>query len=187
MARNNLSVYISYLLRHKPQDIGLAMDRQGWVSVNGLIEGINREGTYTLDRAKLEQIVAEDSKDRYRFSEDGTRIKACQGHSIDGVEPELEYLAPPPYLYHGTTEAAAEKIRSSGAVSKMGRHAVHMQEEPAKAWLSATRWRQPPVLLKINAAAMHEAGFRFGRTENGGWCTESVPIAYVAAWLKEPV
>jgi len=186
MARKNISVYISYLLRHKPEDIGLTMDRHGWASVEELIDGINRKGTYTLDRAKLEQIVAEDNKGRYRFSEDGTKIKACQGHSVDWVEPELELLAPPAYLYHGTTAAAADKIRNSGVISKMGRHAVHMQEDPAKAWQSAMRWHQTPVLLKIDAAAMYEAGFLFGRTENGVWCTESVPTEYVAAYLTEP-
>lgn len=185
MARNNLSVYISYLLRHKPQDIGLAMDRHGWVSVEELIGGVNRTGKYELDRTRLEEIVRQDSKGRYRLSEDGERIKACQGHSIDWVEPEVELLPPPRYLYHGTTAAAAEQILESGAIRRMSRHAVHMQADPEKAWQSAKRWRKTPVVLKIDAQAMHSAGYSFGKTENGVWCTELVPVAFIAEQLKE--
>lgn len=187
MARQkNISVYISYLLRHDPADVGLEMDRHGWVDAQALIEGVCRKG-HSLDRTGLEQIVAGDSKGRYRFSEDGSRIKACQGHSLDFVEPELEILVPPEYLYHGTTAEALEKILASGAISKMGRHAVHMQSDPAKAWQSARRWRKTPVVLKIAALAMHGAGYGFGKTENNVWCTETVPVRYLAAqlWTEE--
>ena len=183
MARQkNVSVYISYLLRHDPADAGLTVDNHGWVDVEALIEGVNRKG-YALDRERLAQLVAQDSKGRYRLSEDGKQIKACQGHSLSFVEPELEHLEPPEYLYHGTTREALEKILSSGGISKMGRHAVHMQSDPAKAWQSAKRWRKTPVVLKIAAGAMYVAGFRFGKTENGVWCTESVPSEYLAEQL----
>lgn len=114
------------------------------VSVEDLIQGVNEAGKYQLDLEKLEDIVAQDSKGRYRFNGDHSKIKACQGHSIPWVEPELEYLTPPEFLYHGTTTAAVEKIRKSGAISKMSRHAVHLQADPEKAWQSAVRWHQTP-------------------------------------------
>ena len=82
-----LSVYLSYLLRHHPEDAGLDMDTHGWVSVDDLIEGVNGREKYTLDRNRLERLVAEDSKGRYRFNEDHSRIKRCQGHSIPLGEP----------------------------------------------------------------------------------------------------
>lgn len=185
MAKKNVSVYLSYLLRHKPDDAGLKMDKHGWVSVEELIEGINNSGTYTLDFTQLEEIVRQDSKGRYRFSDDCLKIKACQGHSIPWIEPEMEYLAPPKYLYHGTTTVAAEKIMKSGAISKMSRHAVHMQEEPDKAWQSATRWHLTPVVLKIDADTMHRDGHVFGKTENNVWCTECVPTEYIVGQLTE--
>ena len=100
--------------------------------------------------------------------------------------PEMEFLAPPAFLYHGTTSAAAEKIRKSGAISKMSRHAVHMQEDPARAWESACRWHLTPVVLKINAGEMSRSGFVFGKTENDVWCTDSVPIAYVVGQITDP-
>lgn len=186
MARKkDVSVYISYLLRHKPEDIGLEMDHHGWVSTDALIDGINKKGMYMLDLPALEEIVAQDSKGRYRFNPDHTKIKACQGHSIKWVEPELEILTPPKYLYHGTTTDAAEKIIKSGSIHKMGRHAVHMQEDPAKAWQSATRWRLTPVILKIDAEEMHRSGFVFGKTENHVWCTERVPAAYIVGEILQ--
>lgn len=186
VAQKNLSVYLSFLLRHKPQEIGLDMDQHGWVAVEELIAGVNRSGKYELDETLLAQIVAQDSKGRYRFSEDRTRIKACQGHSLDWVEPELEYLTPPAFLYHGTTTVALEKIMQSGGIRKMSRHAVHMQAEAAKAWQSATRWHLTPVVLKIAAGDMSRAGFAFGKTENSVWCTDHVPVGYIVEQLLEP-
>ena len=184
MAKKPISVYLSFLLRHRPEAIQLEMDQHGWVSVEQLIEGINNAGKYRLDREKLEKIVAQDSKGRYRFNADHSKIKACQGHSIPWVQPELEYLSTPDYLYHGTTTAAVEKIMESGAISKMSRHAVHLQADPEKAWQSAIRWRLTPVVLKIDAKRMSGDGFVFGKTENEVWCTESVPVEYIAEVLS---
>ena len=105
----HLPIFLSYLLRHAPQEAGLDMDSHGWVSATQLIQGINATGRYQLDWETLEEIVATDDKGRFRFSEDGQRIKACQGHSIPWVHPELELLPPPQFLYHGTTTAAMGK------------------------------------------------------------------------------
>ena len=178
--QTNLSKYLSFLLRHKPEDLHLDMDRHGWVSVAALIDGMNKKGSYQLDPEKLREIVDTDDKGRYRLSDDGQKIKACQGHSIPWIEPEMEYAEPPLYLYHGTTTAALEKILKSGAITKQKRHAVHMQADPQKAWQSAVRWHLTPVLLKINAKEMHGRGFVFGKTENAVWCTETVPTEFIA-------
>lgn len=177
------SVYLAYLLRHDPQSIGLTMDVHGWVDVEELLARVNGAGKYTMTRELLEEIVREDTKGRYRFSPDGSRIKACQGHSIPWIQPELTILPPPEYLYHGTTREAYEKILRSGGISRMGRHAVHMQAEEAKAWQSARRWRKPPVVLKIHAGKMREDGIVFGVSDNGVWCAEAVPVKYIAQVL----
>ena len=175
-----LSIYLSYLLRHAPQDAGLEMDLRGWVFVEHLIQGINATGKYRIDLERLKMIVATDDEGRFIFSEDGQKIKACQGHSISWVQPELEIMPPPPHLYHGTNTEALEKIMATGAILKMSRHAVHMQKEKEKAWQSAVRWRgKKPVVLVIDSAALSEAGTEFGKTENGVWCCEKVPTSYV--------
>ena len=184
MGSVKLSVFLSYLLRHNPDEVGLSMDRHGWVSVEELIESVNEKSRHTLTRELLEEIVAEDNKGRYRFSEDGSRIKACQGHTLDWVEPELIEKEPPAYLYHGTTEEAYEKIMESGGISRMSRHAVHMQAVKAKAWQSAKRWRKTPVLLVIDAHQMAADGMKFGVSENEVWCTEFVPAKYITEVLR---
>ncbi len=83
MSKNDrLSVYISLLLRHRPEIINMNMDKHGWVLVKDLIDGINRTRKYVVDEALLRAIVENDKKGRYRYNEDGTKIKACQGQSI---------------------------------------------------------------------------------------------------------
>ena len=184
MEYQKLSIHLSYLLRHNPGSIGLQMDSHGWVDAGELIRRVNEAGKHRLTRDLLEQIVANDPKGRYRFSPDGTRIKACQGHSLEWVQPELTVCPPPRYLYHGTTARALSDIRASGFISKMNRHAVHMQQEPEKAWLSAVRRRnQTPVLLQIDAEKMYADGHVFGLSDNGVWCTEQVPVAYICREL----
>ena len=162
---NELSKYLCLLLRHQPEKAELDMDSHGWVSVEQLIDGVNRHSSYKLDSELLEQIVAEDNKGRYRYDEKHEKIKCCQGHSVPWVEPELEYCEPPEFLYHGTTTKALEAIEDSGAIKKMARHAVHMQADISKAWQSAERWRKPPVVLKIAAVEMNKDGYRFGTVD----------------------
>ena len=179
MRISELSKYLCLLLRHQPDKAELDMDKHGWVSVEQLIDGVNRFSSYHLDRTLLEKIVAEDNKGRYRFDENHEMIKCCQGHSIAWVEPELDYCEPPEFLYHGTTSKSLEAIEESGAIKKMKRHAVHMQADINKAWQSAERWHKTPVVLKIAASEMYSDGYRFGVTENEVWCTEKVPVKYV--------
>ncbi len=179
MSKDAVSIYIAYLLRHHPEAAGLRMDHHGWVATEELIDGINRSEKYTISFEQLQKIVAADKKGRYRFNEDETRIKACQGHSIPWVEPELTVMNPPEFLYHGTTAEASRKIWSSGSIHKMSRHAVHMQADPDQAWQSAERWHTTPVVLKIAARNMSIDGITFGVSDNGVWCTEDVPVQYI--------
>lgn len=184
-----LSVYLCYLLRHAPQDVALEMDRHGWVSVAQLIQNINGAGNYLLTEGKLQEIVATDSKGRYRFSEDGKRIKACQGHSIPWVEPELQEMPPPAVLYHGTTTEAKDAILKTGAILRMERHAVHLTEDFEMAWKSACRRKgKHPCVLKIAALALSETGTVFGKSENDVWCCEQIPTAFIREILyQKPV
>lgn len=177
--KKDISIYLSYILRHKPDDIDLAMDKHGWVDVAQLIDKINSNSSYSITLSQLKDIVASDNKGRYRFNTDGSRIKACQGHSIPWVEPELDYRTPPDFLYHGTTLEAYRKIQKSGHISKMSRHAVHLTADESMAWKSAKRWNKTPIVLKISAHDMCETGYVFGCSDNDVWCIEEVPMCYV--------
>ena len=179
------SVYIAYLLRHDPGSLSLTMDAHGWVSVEELLARIRAGGKYRISREVLDEIVRTDNKGRFRYNDDGTKIKACQGHSIPWVEPELAIEEPPTYLNHGTTLEAWRKIQESGSIRPMGRHAVHMQAEEAKARQSARRWKKVPVVLKINAAAMYSEGTVFGVSDNGVWCVDAVPVDRILADIYE--
>lgn len=180
----DISVYLCFLLRHKPEAANLDMDRHGWVSVRQLVDNVNHVGRYRLTVQQLKQIVKNDSKGRYRFNVDQTRIKACQGHSIPWVEPELTYLPPPEFLYHGTTRTAWRKIQKSGAIHKMDRHAVHMQADEEKAWQSAYRWHQDAIVLKIAAQKMYQDGIVVGVSDNDVWCADQVDVRYVYEILE---
>ena len=91
-----ISKYISLILRHKPEVIGIQLDAHGWADVNALLAGISKK--YFIDRDILEEIVRSDSKQRYVFNEDRTRIRASQGHSVQ-VDVELPVAEPPETLY----------------------------------------------------------------------------------------
>ena len=185
-SNTRLSVFLSKLLRHEPELLGLDMDIHGWVPVKQLIQAINDEGSFHITPDLLREIVATDEKGRYRFNDGETKIKACQGHSIPWVIPELTYADPPDRLYHGTTSEAWSLIERSGGIQRMTRHAVHLQADLDKAWASALRWHgKTPVVLIVDAAGMAADGYVFGRSDNGVWCTETVPERYIVQldWL----
>ena len=121
-----LSKFLSLILRHKPQLIGLELDPQGWADTDDLLDKCNQFGK-KLDKETLLHIVANDNKKRYSFSEDGSKIRASQGHSI---KVELGYTAqvPPRLLYHGTATRFLNSIMEEGLI-KGKRHHVHLSAE----------------------------------------------------------
>lgn len=181
-----ISTYLCFILRHSPQEIGEPheiMDIHGWVSVDTLIKGVNNRGKCHITKSVLEKIVADDNKGRYRFDQYKSKIKCCQGHSIEWIEPELTYKEPPEFLYHGTNTNAMNKIIASGCISKMKRHAVHMQADVEKAKQSAERWHLTPVILKIAALELYKKGVQFGVTENDVWCAEEISAEYIVDYI----
>jgi putative RNA 2'-phosphotransferase len=107
-----LSKFLSFVLRHKPDAIGLALDPQGWASIDELTEKANAAGTQ-FGREDLLHVVETSDKKRFSVSDDGQRIRAAQGHSVS-VELGLSPQVPPPVLYHGTATRFVESILSEG-------------------------------------------------------------------------
>ncbi len=163
------------MLRHRPELIGLELDAGGWADVEAVIQGARSRG-HEVDRARLDQIVASSDKQRFAYSEGGTRIRANQGHSVE-VELGLEAVPPPDVLFHGTIEAALPSIRAQGLV-KRKRHHVHLSPDVATATVVGGR-RGTPVVLEVDAAAMNAAGRAFYRSENGVWLTDHVPARFL--------
>lgn len=177
-----LSRFLCYVLRHKPGDLNLLMDHQGFVSVKQLIKNVNKYTSYELNEDILQEIVDTDSKGRYEYT--GDEIRCVQGHSIPWVDPKPIIKEPPMYLYHGTTMEAFELIKKDGEIKKMKRHAVHMQADVSKAIQSAKRWSSSnPVVLVIDAHAMYNDGYEFGVTRNNIWLTDHVPTKYISHYI----
>ena len=186
------SRFISLILRHKPQVIGISLDEHGWADVQALIDGVNARGGHHLDRETLEEIVRTDDKQRYSFSEDGTRIRANQGHSVP-VDVELEEALPPPLLYHGTGEKYVRSIDEKGLLPK-ARGGGHLSSDVESAIEVGERHGKPVVYtvdlveeLERNArtAAMAADGYTFYLSANHVWLTKAVPPRYLSKIQKE--
>lgn len=174
MSLIDTSRFISLILRHKPQIIGITLDEHGWANTKELIAGVNTR--YPLDAATLEQIVRMDDKQRYSFNEDQTLIRANQGHSIP-VDVELEEIAPPQFLWHGTGEKYTQSIEVQGLIPK-SRLYVHLSADKATAHKVGSRHGNP-VIFCVLSGAMYRNGFRFYRSVNGVWLTKAVPAMYL--------
>lgn len=171
---NKISKFISLILRHKPETIGIKLDEHGWANVNELIQGINKQQLFTID--DLEEIVASDSKQRYSFNEDKTLIRANQGHSIP-VDVELKETVPLDELWHGTGEKYVSSIEKEGLISK-SRLYVHLSSDVETAIKVGTRHGKP-VIFKVDTKKMYEDGFKFYLSVNGVWLTKYVPLKYL--------
>lgn len=169
------SKFLSLVLRHKPQTIGIRLDEGGWARIDELIAKARGAGV-NLTEELLHEVVEKNDKKRFALSEDRLRIRASQGHSIQ-VSLELEPREPPEFLYHGTASRFVESIRESGLV-RGGRNHVHLSKDERTA-VSVGQRHGKPVVLVIKAGRMHEEGFQFFLSANGVWLTEKVPTDYI--------
>jgi putative RNA 2'-phosphotransferase len=169
------SKFLSLVLRHEPERVGLKLGDAGWVGVKELLEAVNRHGV-SLRIDQLKHVVATSDKKRFAFSEDGLRIRASQGHS---VEIDLQYppQEPPEILYHGTAVRFLDSIRLNG-LQKMERHDVHLSAE-TKLTVQVGSRHGNPALLTIRAGDMHKAGFVFRCSANGVWLVDHVPPQFI--------
>lgn len=169
------SKFLSLILRHRPDEIGLVLDENGWADVDELIRLANRKGS-NISRGCLEAVVSENDKKRFTLSEDGRRIRANQGHSIN-VELGLSPSVPPQFLYHGTATRFLESIRVQGIHSGDRQH-VHLSPDFATAITVGARHGKP-VVLTILAGDMAQSGQLFFLSENGVWLTNQVPVEFI--------
>lgn len=199
MNLTNTSKFISLILRHKPETIGISLDEHGWANVDELIAGIrhhfsdgdtNKERSICeLDCANkqefnmemLKEIVRTDNKQRYSFNEDETLIRANQGHSVP-VDVELEEAEPPEELWHGTGEKYVSAIDEQGLIPK-SRLYVHLSKDSDTAVKVGQRHGKP-VLYVVKAGEMHREGYKFYLSKNGVWLTKEVPVKYLQ---KQPL
>lgn len=172
---SSTSKFLSLVLRHRPDLIGLTLDREGWASVDELIERASTHGT-SITRSQLLEIVARNSKQRFALDAPGTRIRANQGHSID-VDLQLAPAIPPDRLFHGTAQRFVDSIRRDGIRAGTRQH-VHLSDNQDTAKNVGSRHGKPCV-LRIDATGMQRDGYVFYQSQNGVWLTDYVPSNYL--------
>lgn len=170
-----ISKFLSFVLRHSPETIGLKLDENGWADVDDLISKSSKDGN-GLNQEILEFVVENNDKKRFAFNKDKTKIRASQGHSIS-VELNLVETEPSEYLYHGTVEKFLENIKKEG-LQKMERQHVHLSKDKETAIKVGSR-RGVPKILTITSGEMFKDGFNFYLSENNVWLTDEVPAKYI--------
>lgn len=168
-----VSKYLSKHLRHQPGHIGITLDENGWVEIGTLLRAAAEHG-FPISRAELDHVV--EVNDKQRFAVDGPRVRASQGHTVD-VDLGLPGAGPPAYLCHGTVARNLEAIRAEG-LRPMARHDVHLSADRETATRVGAR-RGRPVVITVDAGAMHRAGHVFRVSANGVWLTASVPPEFL--------
>lgn len=173
-----ISKFLSYVLRHQPESIGLSLDKEGWAVIDDLILCAAKQN-YFLDIQLITDIVRNSDKKRFTLSDDGARIRAAQGHSTQQVNIAYTEKKPPAILYHGTATRFMSAIQQHGLLA-MSRQYVHLSSDEITA-IQVGQRHGKAVVLKINTRAMHEQGFTFFQADNGVWLTEAVPWRFIEA------
>jgi putative RNA 2'-phosphotransferase len=171
----SISKFLSRVLRHQPQSIGITLNEQGWVNVDELLQQATKHGK-AITIGILTHVVETNAKKRFAFSGDKRQIRASQGHSIPvqlGYEPQV----PPDVLYHGTGSQSVQSILETG-IHKRSRQQVHLSADVDTAIRVGSRHGKPFVFM-ILAKLMHEQGYQFLLSANGVWLTESVPSHFL--------
>jgi putative RNA 2'-phosphotransferase len=169
------SRFLSLILRHKPEEIGLTLDPQGWADIDTLLSKMKAAGK-PFSRDALMEFVASNEKKRFTLSDDGTRIRAAQGHSVP-VDLGLTEKTPPEVLYHGTATKTLDAIMRDG-LTPQSRQQVHLSADTQTA-IAVGQRHGKPVVLSIAAGAMSMNGMTFYQADNGVWLTDQVPTAYI--------
>ena len=173
-SETNLSKFVSYILRHNPEEIDIKLDINGWVYVEEFINKSQTKFKFTFE--DLKQVVNNNNKKRFVFSDDYKKIKAQQGHSVK-VDLDLPFVQPPKELYHGTTTRFIDSIKVEG-LKPMNRHDVHLSFNKEIAKKVGERHGKVLVLI-VDSDQMYKDGYGFQCTANNVWLTKSVPTKYL--------
>ncbi len=177
--KNKISKFLTYVLRHRPETIDLKLDEYGWANVDEIISKASEREDFTVD--DIINIVETCPKQRFRFNENKTMIKANQGHSIN-IKNDFEKVIPPTKLYHGTGFRLLSQIKKEG-LNKMTRHHVHLygEEHIQKALETGARHdkKNGGVILLIDCKSMVKDNIVFYKTLNDVYLTDNVPSKYI--------
>ena len=184
VTKNNeqeFSKFLSFILRHKPEEIGVSLEDNGWINIDKLIKAINNHeaSKWVIDLDILEQIVANDNKQRYSFNDNKTKIRANQGHSIKELVMNFkEVETPPEYLYHGTSKKNFEMIKEACGLLPMSRQMVHLSGDIETASKVGKR-HGDLIVLQINTCRLLDLNHKIYISDNGVYLVDSVPLSCI--------
>ncbi|HGG05926.1 MAG TPA: RNA 2'-phosphotransferase [Aliiroseovarius sp.] len=167
------SKFLSYILRHSPESIGLELTPQGWANVDEIIAKSDLPLTHEI----IQKVVASSDKQRFSLNPDKTQIRANQGHSFP-VDLGLVPVAAPEQLFHGTAKQNLESILSEG-LKPQSRQYVHLSQDAETARSVGMRHGKPVILI-VDAKLMQSDGIGIYLSENGVWLCDVVPAKYLA-------
>lgn len=173
---NQISKLLSYVLRHKPDEFNLTLDPEGWVSIDNLLDSLQKQGK-TITREQLYEVVASNDKKRFTISADNLNIRAAQGHSTSQVNIQYPAQEPPAVLYHGTATRFLASIKEQGLIAG-SRQYVHLSADKETAHKVGTR-HGVPVILVIETQPLTQQGHYFYLADNGVWLTEHIPVTCI--------
>jgi putative RNA 2'-phosphotransferase len=167
-----ISKFMSLVLRHEPQALGVTLDQNGWTDFIDFAEKMKAK--FGISEADLRGLIVTNPKQRF-IIEDG-KVRANQGHSLD-VDLALEATTPPDVLFHGTTQSAWASIKTQGLLKRDRQH-VHLSKDLETAQIVAKRRKGPWTILAIDAKAM-SATHKFFLSANAVWLVDDVPPAHI--------
>lgn len=170
-----ISKFLSYLLRHKPEALGLKLDKEGWANIDELLLKAKQNGRL-LTKEDIFRVVKENDKQRFKLSADKTLIRASQGHSNEQVNIDFKPSVPPQILYHGTAKRFLNSINSNGILAG-SRHFVHLSTDKSTALITGKR-HGDPVVLEVKAYELYKAGNLFYLSDNNVWLTKAIPVGF---------
>jgi putative RNA 2'-phosphotransferase len=173
-----LSKFMSLVLRHEPEKIGIVLGSEGFVPLDVFVVAMNAKGAYRwVTEEHIREIV--ETSDKQRFEIVSGQIRARYGHSVEEAitYPEIE---PPLVLYHGTTPQAATLILQSGLQS-MQRQYVHLSSTVDQAVVVGRRRTPQPVILTVRARDAWQAGVKFFNFESRLYLSTTIPPEYITA------
>ena len=164
------SKLLSLILRHDPAKAGLELRPGGWVKTEDLLAGLARLKRPMSD-TQLRELVETNDKKRFSLSEDGSLIRAAQGHSTK-VDMKMSPVTPPTMLFHGTATRFLEAILAGG-LKPMSRQHVHLSADIETATKVGMRHGKPTI-MRVRSEEMHQMGRLFYQADNGVWLTDKV-------------
>lgn len=179
--------FMSYVLRHGAKDIGLNMDKQGYVLIESFIQkakDIPHIQEIGFNKEIIEYVTVHSAKQRFAFNQDKSKIRANQGHTLT-LDIKFKKWIPTVgcTVYHGTALKNCDSILKTG-LKKISRHHVHLSLNRQVALENARRFSSKVVLFEIDVHSMYRDKIELFISENNVILTDFVAPKYLKVLEK---